>query len=211
MISLHPAWLQDLRESLIGTQASDFRLVPPPADGSGRKSAVLVLLAGEEFVDADVLLLRRAATLRRHAGQVAFPGGASDPADGSAAATALREAAEEVGLNAATATVMAELPALYVPPSEFLVTPVLAYWSQPHPVGVLDDGEVAGVERVRLADLLEPANRFTVVHPSGFSGPGFAVNGLFVWGFTAGVLAALLRIGGFERPWDVSVRRPLPA
>ncbi|MDQ1739565.1 MAG: hypothetical protein QOE53_1217, partial [Pseudonocardiales bacterium] len=160
--------------------------------------------------NADVLLIQRSATMRSHAGQVAFPGGATDPPDASAAATALREAAEEVGLRPDTVDVLAELPALWLPPSGFVVTPVLGYWHSPHPVGVVDEAEVASVHRVRLSELLLPANRFTVWHPSGYRGAGFAVDGLFVWGFTAGLLDRLLRLAGWEQPWDRELVRQLP-
>ena len=64
--------------------------------------------------------------------------------------------------------------------------------------------------RVPLAELLDPANRVCVSHPSGFVGPAFEVRGLLVWGFTAGLLSRLLAIAGLERPWDTSVVRPLP-
>ena len=148
--------------------------------------------------------------MRSHAGQIAFPGGATDPQDASATATALREAAEEVGLNPDTVHVLAELPALWLPPSGFVVIPVVGFWQSPHPVGVVDEAEVAGVHRVRLAELLKPANRFTVRHPSGYRGPGFAVDDLFVWGFTAGLLDRLLRLAGWERPWNRELVRPLP-
>ncbi|MGI8666019.1 MAG: NUDIX hydrolase [Jatrophihabitans sp.] len=182
----------------------------PPADGSGRHSAVLMLFASPGDVrQADVLLLQRAATLRSHAGQAAFPGGATDPGDASASATALREAAEEVGLDANTVQVLAELPALYLPPSGFVVTPVLGHWLRPHPVGVVDVAEVAGVRRLPVPALADPANRFTVRHPSGFVGPGFEVAGMFVWGFTAGLLDRLLRLAGWEQPWDRDRIRPV--
>jgi len=207
-----PGWLDPLVQSLDAVQATELSKFTPPADGSGRHSAVLILFASpDSAAEADVLLIQRSATMRSHAGQVAFPGGATDPQDASATATALREAAEEVGLLPQTVDVLAELPALWLPPSGFVVTPVVAYWRSPHPVGVVDEAEVAGVERVRLADLLNPANRFTVRHPSGYRGPGFAVNGLFVWGFTAGLLDKLLRLAGWEQPWDAELVRPLPA
>lgn len=207
-----PQWLDPLARALDSVQATELSKFTPPADGSGRHSAVLILFASSDSAaDADVLLIQRSATMRSHAGQVAFPGGATDPQDASATATALREAAEEVGLRPDTVDVLAELPALWLPPSGFVVTPVVAYWRSPHPVGVVDEAEVAGVQRVRLADLLEPANRFTVRHPSGYRGPGFAVNGLFVWGFTAGLLDKLLRLAGWEQPWDAELLRPLPA
>jgi 8-oxo-dGTP pyrophosphatase MutT (NUDIX family) len=206
-----PDWLMPLMNALSGLDASDLSMFVPPADGSGRHSAVLMLYAGETFEEADVLLLRRSATMRSHAGQVAFPGGATDPEDSSSTATALREAEEEVGLRSETADILAELPALWLPPSNFVVTPVLAHWREPHDVGPIDAGEVDAVMRVSLLELTDPDNRFTVTHPSGFSGPGFDVAGLFVWGFTAGLLDRTIRLAGWERRWDRSVRRPIPA
>jgi 8-oxo-dGTP pyrophosphatase MutT (NUDIX family) len=196
---------------LASAQPGELSRFTPPADGSGRHSAVLILFASAgTAAEADVLLIQRSATMRRHAGQVAFPGGATDPQDASAAATALREAAEEVGLRPDTVEVLAELPALWLEPSGFVVTPVLGYWHSPHPVGVVDEAEVASVHRVPLGELLLPANRFTVSHPSGYRGPGFAAGGLFVWGFTAALLDRLLRFAGWEQPWDRELVRPLP-
>lgn len=209
-----PDWLRPMLLALGSAQASELSRFTPPSDGSGRHSAVLILFASPGTAagpdSADVLLIQRSATMRSHAGQVAFPGGATDPQDASAAATALREAAEEVGLRPDTVDVLTELPALWLPPSGFVVTPVLGYWHSPHPVGVVDEAEVASVHRVRLSELLLPANRFTVSHPSGYRGAGFAVDGLFVWGFTAGLLDRLLRLAGWEEPWDRELVRPLP-
>ena len=64
-------------------------------------------------------------------GQPAFPGGAADPATSTPAATALREANEEVGLDPASVTVLADPAALWIPVSDFVVTPVLAWWQSP--------------------------------------------------------------------------------
>ena len=210
MTELAPPWLRPLVEAVRTVRAEQLSRFVPPEDGSGRHSAVLMLFASPDGVaEADVLLLQRAATLRSHAGQVAFPGGATDPTDASSAATALREANEEVGLRVDTVDVLAELPALFLPPSGFVVTPVLGHWREPHPVGVVDTAEVARVRRLPIAELLDPANRFTVRHFSGFRGPGFEVGGLFIWGFTAGLLDRLLRLAGWERPWDREVVRPV--
>ena len=64
---------------------------------------------------------------------------------------------------------------------------------------------------IPVAALSDPANRFTVRHPAGLVGPAFEVDGLFIWGFTAGLLDRLLTLGGWAQPWDQTVQRPLPA
>jgi len=121
----------------------------------------------------------------------------------------VREAEEETGLDPSGVVVFGLLPALYLPPSGFVVTPVIGWWREPSPVGVVDPGEVERVVRVPLAELLDPANRYSVQHPSGFVGPAFGVRGLVVWGFTAGLLARLFALVGWERPWDADDVRDL--
>lgn len=195
-----PDWWQPLADRAIVARRSDFTRWPTPPVG-GRRSAVLILL-GEDHGGPDVLILQRAATLRSHAGQPAFPGGASDDEDVDAPATALREATEEVGLDPMSTTVIATLPRLWIPVSGFVVTPVLAWWHAPHEVGPVDAGEVARVERLPISELVDPANRVLARHPSGYLGPAFDVRGMLVWGFTAGVLNTLLDLAGWAQPWD---------
>jgi 8-oxo-dGTP pyrophosphatase MutT (NUDIX family) len=198
-----PDWWRPLLDRVRAARAEDFTRWRTPT-GGGRDSAVLVLLAdADQRADGspDVLVLQRAATLRNHAGQPAFPGGAAEPGDTGAADTALREAWEEVGLDRASVTVLAELPKLWIAVSDFVVTPVLAWWHAPHEVHPRDPGEVARVARLPIAELVDPRNRVRVRHPSGWVGPAFQVRGMLVWGFTAGVIAALLEMGGWARPW----------
>ena len=164
----------------------------------------------------DVLLIERAHTLRSHAGQPAFPGGALDLADGDPAGSgpvnaALREATEEVGLHRSTVCVLGVLPALWLPPSGFLVHPVVAWWREPHEVSAADPAEVAAVARVPLSELADPAHRLRARHPGGWVGPAFEVQNLLVWGFTAGLLDRLLALGGWEQPWDAGRVRTLDA
>ena len=142
-----------------------------------------------------------------HAGQPAFPGGAVDDTDAGVVAAALREAEEETGLDPSGVDVFATLPALWLPPSGFVVTPVLGWWRDPSPVGVVDPGEVESVVRVPLSELLDPANRCPCATRRGSSARPSTCAGMLVWGFTAGMLSRLLALAGWERPWDASVER----
>jgi 8-oxo-dGTP pyrophosphatase MutT (NUDIX family) len=196
-----PGWWEPLASRALAARRSDFTRWPTPPVG-GRRSAVLVLVGEQDGTGPDVLVLQRAANLRNHAGQPAFPGGASDPDDVDAQATALREAAEEVGLNPESSTIIATLPRLWIPVSGYVVTPVLAWWHTPHPVWAVDTREVARVERLPVGELVDPANRLRVRHPSGYVGPAFDVRGMLVWGFTAGILNTLLELAGWARDWD---------
>ncbi|HEY0871641.1 MAG TPA: CoA pyrophosphatase, partial [Acidothermaceae bacterium] len=124
MTTQPPAWLATLIAAAGSLEVSDLSRLQPPEDG-GRESAVLVLF-GEGRDGPDVLLIERSGHSRQHAGQAAFPGGAVEPDDDGPASTALREAAEETGLDPTGVEVLEVLPALWLPPSGFLVVPVLA-------------------------------------------------------------------------------------
>jgi len=204
-----PAWLQQLAEVAPTVTAEQLSRQLPPDEG-GRESAVLVLF-GEGPYGPDVLLIERAATLRSHAGQPAFPGGALDPGDASPSAAALREAVEETGLDPYGVEILGELPSLWLPPSGFVVAPVLAWWREPSAVGPVDPAECAAVARIPIADLVDPANRLRVRHPLGYAGPAFEVGGMLVWGFTAGLLDRLLELAGWALPWDETRVRDLSA
>ncbi|MGO4618290.1 CoA pyrophosphatase [Nocardia sp. 2YAB30] len=177
-----------------------------------RQAAVLVLFGGSADADpdapgglpadAEVLLTQRASTMRQHRGQVAFPGGEVDPGDTGPIDTALREACEETGLDRTGVQPVAVLPKLFVPPSRFDVTPVIAYWRTPSEVRVVNESETERVARVPVALLLDPANRFLVKSPLGYESPAFQVDGMLVWGLTGGILGGIFRAAGWEREWD---------
>ncbi|WP_448614493.1 NUDIX hydrolase [Modestobacter sp. URMC 112] len=175
---------------------------------TARRSAVLILF-GTGPAGPDVLLIEKSSRLRSHAGQPAFPGGGADPGEDYPVGTALREAHEEAGVDPAGVRVLATLPELFLGPSDNLVVPVVGWWDDPREVTTGDPREVARVARVPLADLVDPANRFRVRHPSGYVGPAFGVADMVVWGFTAGLLDAVLEAAGLTRPWDTRDVRPL--
>jgi 8-oxo-dGTP pyrophosphatase MutT (NUDIX family) len=156
-----PEWLAPVAEVAAAVQADDLtRFVPP--HGQGRHSAVLMLFGP----DRDLLLIQRASTMRAHAGQPALPGGAVDD-DESAVHAALREANEETGLDPAGVDVFAQLPDLWVPVTDFVVTPVLGWWREPSPVWARDPAEVSSVHRISIEEFVDPAHRCRVVHPLG--------------------------------------------
>ncbi|MFD0267681.1 NUDIX hydrolase [Streptomyces sp. NPDC127106] len=208
-----PDWLDPVVEAVRTVRPTQLSRFLPPEDGRGRQSAVLILF-GRGPSGPELLLMERAGSLRSHPGQPSFPGGALDPEDGDPHTTgplhaALREAEEETGLDPAGVQLFGVLPRLYIPVSEFVVTPVLGWWREPSPVGAVDPAETARVFTVPVSDLTDPANRATAVHPSGHLGPAFTVNDALVWGFTAGVIDRMLHFAGWERPWDRSRQVPL--
>jgi 8-oxo-dGTP pyrophosphatase MutT (NUDIX family) len=169
----------------------------------------VLILFGEGPGGPDVLLIEKSAHLRSHAGQPAFPGGGADAGEDYPVGTALREAQEEVGVDPASVRVLATLPELFLGPSDNIVVPVVGWWDDPRDIATGDPREVARVARVPLAELVDPANRFRVRHPAGYVGPAFGVAGMVVWGFTAGLLDAVLEAAGLNRPWNDRDVRPL--
>ncbi|MFS0853150.1 NUDIX hydrolase [Microbacterium sp. 179-I 3D4 NHS] len=165
--------------------------------------------------DLDVLLQRRAPTLSSHPGQVSFPGGRVEAGDADAVATALREAEEETGLDPTGVDVLATLPVIPLAASNHRVTPVLSWWRTPSRVAAVDHAETVEVFRVPVAQLLDPATRYTSVREytdprvgaRTFRAPAFDVDGTIVWGFTAMVLSGLFDAAGWTVPWNVDDER----
>ncbi|MGG5752002.1 NUDIX hydrolase [Zafaria sp. Z1313] len=196
----------------------------PVEPGSARRAAVLILFGRLDDVaahhesravpaDLDVLFVQRADTLRKHPGQIAFPGGGIDADDHGSTAAALREAREETGLDPDGVEILGELPEAELPVSNFLVTPVIGWWSRESEVFAVDPAESAKVFRVPVADLLDPANRvMAVVERDGLrrAAPAFDVDGAFIWGFTAIVLDRMFDELGWTQPWDRGREVPAP-
>jgi 8-oxo-dGTP pyrophosphatase MutT (NUDIX family) len=227
-----PPWLKPLVDNARAVKQAYRRRVPAELlalvtaanakaalTGKGRDAAVLVLFSGPADSpsgglpdDADLLVTVRASTLRHHAGQAAFPGGAADPGDDGPISTAMREATEETGIDTSRLTPLATLEKMFIPPSGFHVVPVLAYSPDPGPVAVVDESETAVVARVPVRAFINPENRLMVYRKENtrrLAGPAFLLNEMLVWGFTGQVISAMLDVAGWARPWNTEDVREL--
>jgi len=165
-----------------------------------RAAAVLVLVVPGGDGEARVILTERVDRGGHHSGEVSFPGGSAEPDDADVAATALREAREEVGLDADAAGVriVGVLEQFWIPVSDFRVTPVLAI-AERRPVLAASPSEVARIVEAPLAAFL-PDAEIEVVERTIRNWPlrygAYPVDGLRVWGATARVLGQLGAILG---------------
>jgi 8-oxo-dGTP pyrophosphatase MutT (NUDIX family) len=152
-----------------------------------RQAAVLVLL--QDASDGpEVVLLQRSFTLRNHPGEIAFPGGSREATDRDPAATALREAVEEIGLDPSSVEPLVTLPRLHIAVSDFDVTAVVALWRQPGPLYPVDPAETHRVLTAALPDLDNP-DRWHEYQFNDWSGPAtFLDDGARLWGYTAEIL-----------------------
>lgn len=176
--------------------------VPPPGLRA-KASAVLVLIHPDTDGEARVVLTERARRPGHHSGEASFPGGRAEPGDDGPAATALREAAEEVALDpfVAGVRVVGELERLWIPVSNFEVTPVVALAARRpdlHP----SEAEVARIVHARL-DLFVPGAPIEMVERTVRDWPlrygVYPVDGLNVWGATARILSQLGALVAMER------------
>jgi 8-oxo-dGTP pyrophosphatase MutT (NUDIX family) len=144
-----------------------------------------------------VLLMQRSEDGGTHSGQISFPGGKYDNADGSITYTAIREANEEVGLDNDCYAILGNLTSLYIPPSNFLVTPLLAI-AESAPTFTRNVQEVQQILQVPLHDLFSPQSKTTcdVLRSDNNSismhAPAYQLHGAdIIWGATAMMLSEL--------------------
>lgn len=186
-----PAWQPDI-------EVEKWYRAPDP-----RPAAVLVPLVMRPA--PTVLLTQRTAHLRKHAGQISFPGGRIEPEDASAVAAALREAQEEVGLSPERVEVLGRLPN-YTTGTGFVVTPVVGLITPGHEeLHALalqpDPGEVAEAFEVPLAFLMDPQHHQRRAFDMGGTTVDFFAmpwspapqQEYFIWGATAAMLRNLYR------------------
>lgn len=180
-----------------------------------RHGAVLVLIAGSSPQDAAIALEERGHSLRSQPGQFALPGGRRDPGDRDDVHTALREAREEIGLDEQQVRLLGPFAPIPMPWRDLSIRPVLAWAPRRPPVGVVDPVEV---ERVLWAPLVGPGSLThrdhrvrAVLDGREFGTAHELPDDVFVWGFTAMILEAVL--DGLDLPprAEVDRRREVPS
>jgi len=162
-----------------------------------RQAAVLICLVNDGKNDTGVVLIRRNEYDGVHSGQISFPGGRYEDGDTDMISTALREADEETNIRKSDVEVIGKITPVFIPPSNFFVTPVLA-WAENQPELIPDPSEVSEIMIVSLADLMDPANRQVrnIAHRefNFIDVPCFYIHGNIIWGATAMMLMELLDI-----------------
>lgn len=167
----------------------------PPPGRVGRPAGVLVLLYPDADGVARIVLTERASRDGHHSGEVSFPGGKAEPGDADIAATALREAAEEIALDAEAVgvRVIALLDRFWIPVSDFEVSPVVAVATR-RPALTASPAEVARIVEPRMERFL-PGAPIVIVERTIRDWPlrygAYDIDGLSVWGATARILSQL--------------------
>jgi len=193
-------FLQIINKSLPGKEAQR-KMAPPlrsldPEPGiTPRPSAVLIpLLADQEQLS--VILTVRQSSLNHHSSEISFPGGASEPDDANLVQTALREADEEIALTKESIEITGALTPLYIPPSHYLVHPVVG-WISKKPRLRANPAEVDRILEVPIELLLKPETiqqQVWVHEGKQKTAPCYKVDGHCIWGATAMILSELLTL-----------------
>jgi 8-oxo-dGTP pyrophosphatase MutT (NUDIX family) len=173
------------------------RTRPEDLPGRGRIAAVMILLYPDQSVSESVprlVLTKRHSQLSKHAGQISFPGGRQDPGE-SLRQTALRETHEEIGISPNGIDVLGQLNSVYIPPSDFTVTPFVGWYSG-QPSFVRAPEEVDEIIETSLTHLLDPATmvfgEVGIEDGRTLKVPYYQLGSHRVWGATAIILSELI-------------------
>jgi len=186
----------ELKKPLPGIQsqkimAPESRLRTLVAEtGESKKSGVLLLLYYKNDI-LNLVFIIRAIDKSVHSGQISFPGGKYDKVDKNLIDTSLRETFEEIGVNPLDIQVLGNLTNLFIPVSNYIVSPYIGF-SSIKPSFKLNDSEVAGIIEIPLAHFLDEQNRITGtvdVRGTKYEVPVFKVGEHQIWGATAMILS----------------------
>lgn len=165
----------------------------PEQWSNAKKGAVLILFFPLEG-SVGTILMKRPVYAGTHSGQVSFPGGKFEEMDGDLMYTALREAKEEVGVDPAKISILGRITSLYIPPSNFLVEPYLAF-SAEMPQFLADEKEVEELLILKIDELFHPDLKsnsdIKVRNAFKLRVPHYTVAGNIVWGATAMICSEL--------------------
>lgn len=187
-----PDWLDTIRTRVV---QSPVRQRDPSSSDALRPAAVLVLLIDNDD-GPDILLTERAAALANYPGILVFPGGSAETGDDGPAATALREAAEETGINPTHVHIIGSLPPLALSATRFLVTPVVGWCTRRQLTDALRPEEVAAAVRVPLDEFANLSGRVQRSPEAGTGAARFIVDGTAVGPMTSTVIDVLLDTAG---------------
>jgi 8-oxo-dGTP pyrophosphatase MutT (NUDIX family) len=170
-------------------------LSPSSPENEIIQSSVLLVLFPQKG-KINTCLIRRASTMKNHAGQIAFPGGRYENTDKDLIDTALRESFEEIGIESDKLEILGSLTPLYVQVSNFIINPFIAWCDNP-PDFKIDNREVDEIFIIPIEKfLLKKTNQIRKVYTSRgpFNVPGYYIKQLFIWGATAMIISEFKEI-----------------
>jgi len=186
-----PGLASQLKMASMRRLTRDGRMAYPEG---ARKAGVLILLYPDEGV-AKIVFMKRNEYPGVHSGQISFPGGGHEPGDADTVSTALREAEEETGIERESVQIIGTLSELFIPPSNFLVTPVVAY-TLSKPEFQPDPQEVQQLLEIPLDAFLDKnvkqEKEIDVFPALTMKVPCYFIDGHVIWGATAMMLSEFL-------------------
>ena len=186
-----PGWSA---QSLMATETHRQARMKIPS--SAQRAGVLLLLYPDKQQQLCFPLIQRPTYNGAHSGQIAFPGGKIEPDDQNIEDTALRETQEEIGVGVTPSQILGRLSDLYIPVSQIVVTPVVAFVKE-KPVYTPDSYEVAGTLDVSASDFIDQANQSRKkikVRNMTLEVPAYLIQGHIIWGATAMMLAEFFSV-----------------
>tara|TARA_Y100000766_G_C18892229_1_gene599133 strand:+ start:1240 stop:1878 length:639 start_codon:yes stop_codon:yes gene_type:complete len=183
-----------LKGKIAHLELAPFRAKYPNLKVLPHKTAAVLVLLYPIDNETHFVLIERTKYKGKHSGQISFPGGKKEKGDFTIIDTALREAKEETNIYSEEVEIIGELSKIFIPPSNFEVTPILALSKKP-PDFIPNKREVVKILEVKIKDLIHPktVKKIKIEFDKGktLNTPYFDLNSKVVWGATAMILNEL--------------------